>query len=128
MVRILTMTELSTKLNSWSKEFTFPIKCPLFIRQSALILLSDSSKFPRCFTLSTHGRGSPFRMIGASLSFRFFTLEKTTHLVLDFTGSTFVLNFNFILLAKDSHILTMACNPVLLADRSRRSSAYPRTP
>jgi hypothetical protein len=46
--------------------------------------------------------------------------------VFDLDGSGLVLNFRLFFRANSSQILISCCNPDLLPDRSKRSSAYPK--
>ena len=69
--------------NSCNIELILPMNAPLFWAISNLILLSDCSMCPRCFTWVTHGRLSPFSLMLAGLKPCLDFFPKTKHFVFD---------------------------------------------
>ena len=68
------------------------------------------------------------RITGGISSNFFLFFVKMIHFVFDLIGSLFVLNFKLLERAKSLHKLIILCSPDLLADRTRRSLAYPKQP
>ena len=66
--------------------------------------------------LSFQGKSSPLSLNGETFNLSLAFFEKITHFVFDLIGLELLLNFNFFCFIKSEQLLTIACNPDLLAD------------